>query len=102
MYRGTTPTLRFNVPDITFSDINKVYVTFSQEGKNSIEFTKEQIQMDSESNQMSVTLSQHDTLKLNDRYKVSVQLRIKMNDGSALASQVFKLNVDEILKDGEI
>lgn len=105
MYRGTTPSLDFIVPwDSPIDQLTDLYVTFNQEGKTVMEFTKEsdEVEFIISENTIRVNLTQADTLKLNADYKVQIQLRAKSFDGTALATPIVKKDVDRILKEGVI
>ena len=103
MYRGTTPSFNFIFPNkVPVNQFSDVFVTFSQEGCTVFEFDKHSLEISEEDNSVKVTLTQEHTLKLNDRYTVRIQLRVKTWDGTALASSIFSREVRQILKDGEI
>ena len=105
MYRGTTPTLRFEIEDesgqsIATALIKALYITFSQDQTIKLERTDAIM----EGNIASITLTQQETLALSSgigRYPIVVQLRGKLLDDSVFASQKIVFEVDEILKDGE-
>lgn len=101
MRRGTTPIIIFNT-DMDFTQIAELYVTFAQEGKVVVEKDKEQCEF--EENKIIVSLTQTDTLKfsLDPRDTVYVQIRVKYNNNLAMASNILKVRVKDILKDGEI
>lgn len=61
MYRGTTPTLRFTLPFDT-STLDAVWVTIAQGGK--VIINKEKSDCDLNGNDISVTLTQEETLAL--------------------------------------
>ena len=99
MYRGTTPTLRFTLPFDT-STLEAVWVTIAQGGKVIINKTK--VDCDLKGTDISVTLTQAETLALTAGNKTEIQLRVLTTDGLALASEIFRENTDYILKDGVI
>ena len=99
MIRGTTPTLEFGFPfDVGL--IEKVSIVLCQYGTVIIEKTLNDCIADGQT--MTVKLSQAETLKLSDRRKTDIQVRVKMVDGNALASDIFHEDTYRILKDGEI
>lgn len=99
MYRGTTPTLKFSLPfDVSFIDV--VWVTFSQ--KNKEIFTIETEDCVLEEKTITMELTQNQTLRLQGKDEVEIQVRILTHEGEALASNIFKTTVKRILKDGEI
>ncbi len=99
MYRGTTPTLRFTLPFDT-STLDAVWVTIAQGGK--VIINKEKSDCDLKGTDISVTLTQTETLSLAAGNKTEIQLRVLTTDGLALASEIFRENTDYILKDGVI
>lgn len=99
MYRGTTPTLRFTLPFDT-STLDAVWVTIAQGGE--VIINKEKSDCDLEGTDISVTLTQEETLALTAGNKTEIQLRVLTTDGLALASEIFRENTDYILKDGVI
>lgn len=114
MVRGTTPTHIFYT-EINLEDIDKVFVTYKQ-GKNIVvEKTIEDVEINVEEKYISVYLTQEETLRFKDKNwtylypnqntkdeKVKVQVRLKYTNGDTAASNIILLDVDDILKDGEI
>ena len=47
-------------------------------------------------------LTQEETLKLGVSDRTEIQLRVRLADGNALASQIFAVSTERILKDGVI
>ena len=99
MYRGTTPTLKFTLPFDT-STLDAVWVTIAQGGNAVI--NKEKSDCDLKGKDISVTLTQADTLSLTSEIKAEIQLRVLTTDGLALASAIFREDTKRILKDGVI
>lgn len=101
MVRGTTPTNTFEV-DADLTEASAVYITYDQGGKvvfeksnltGGVEITKDTV---------LVNLTQEDTLALNSSMPVKIQIRAKFPSGSAIASNMIRARVEDILKDGEI
>ena len=87
MYRGTTPTFTFTLP-IECETISKLSVAFKQGGELLFE-----------RGLPDVTMSGEETLQLRGDTELQIQLRVGV--GSArMASQVFRVPVSQILKDG--
>ena len=99
MRRGTTPTHIFNT-DVDLSDATDIYLTYQVGGENVIEKTKDELEVSPES--ITVRLSQADTLAIDANEYVYMQIRAKFADGTAIASNVIKVQAQRILKDGEI
>lgn len=98
MYRGTTPTFTFALP-IDGTSITKLAATFRQAGAAPIEKTLADCTVTADS--VTCTLTEEETLSLKTAYPVEIQLRVGV--GSArMASQVWSVSVDRILKDGAL
>lgn len=98
MRRGTTPTNTFTVDlDLTLAQV--LYITYKQGGRTVIEKKLEDVTITAET--LTVTLTQADTLKLRDG-SVDIQIRARLIDGSAPASQIMTVPVEAILKEGVI
>lgn len=96
MTRGTTPTHTFTLP-FDVSLVQKAMVVYAQ---NDIEiFRKESSDCQMSGNEVSVTLTQEDTLKLDCKHLVQVQLRVLTTDNKALASMVRIMSVQKCLND---
>lgn len=97
--RGTTPTNVFSV-NLDLTEAETVYLTYEQFGKVAIEKQKEDMTIEAE--QVSVTLTQDETLSLIPGEKVEIQFRAKFADGAAVASNIIGTCTKDILKDGVI
>lgn len=103
MVRGTTAINTFEVTDGTdLTGASIVYVTYDQGGKVVIDKSTEDGAVTVEDGAIKVSLSQTDTLALNSSMPVRIQIRIKYDSGSVIASEIIRAGVMEILKDGEI
>lgn len=100
MIRGTTPILRFLVP-YEASEIEGGYITFAQLGNTKLEkeITGAEITGDGE---ITLELTQEDTLALCADCICQIQLRLKLRDGRVSASHILSSSVDQILKEGVI
>ena len=100
MYRGTTPTFKFNFNiDLSGLDISKMYITFAQHGAPIFEKSLEDISIDG--NVAIIDLTQAETLLLECNAPLSVQARVKVGS-KAYATNIVKINPCTILKEGEI
>ena len=99
MIRGTTPTIEFNLPFDT-GILVEAFVTFSQ--NNTVVLDKQLSDFKCHETVLSTRLTQKDTLKFNCHHKVEIQIRARTFAGEALASDIITVNVDRILRDGEI
>lgn len=100
MYRGTTPTFNFTLP-IETSTITEAVVSFRQASGVSIDKTLADCKLSD--NTLSVSLTEAETLQLKSSkmYPLEIQLRIGV-DEARMASQVFTVPVEKILKDGAL
>ncbi len=102
MIRGTTPTLEFTLPFDT-SLIAEMYVTMTQNDKTVLEKTLSDCNCSGTS--VSLTLTQEDTLRLQQqqlRSQAEMQIRVRTTAGEALASNIMRVYVGRILKEGVI
>ncbi len=99
MYRGTTPTISLTVDKLSEIDWKSIYLTIKQYNRT-IEKTADEMQIDG--NNITVTLTQDETLKLAAGFAVKLQLRVLTKGAVAYATQIITVPVEDILKDGEI
>ena len=106
--RGTTPTIIITVQsNIDLTDVAEVWIYISQQNKVKVDKKLSDITFDYEHKTMTVTLSQDDTLALKaDTANVSqttlFQIRMLMNDDTALATVASEVEVLEVYKGGVI
>ena len=98
MYRGTTPSIAVNVTGVDFGDVTEIWLTLGQFGRPVI--TKTITDLRIENSTIYADLTQEDTLKLRANSRTYLQIRVLLNDGTALASPVARLKVEQILQNG--
>lgn len=105
MVRGTTPTHMFHGMPFLSTEIVQIWITYLQAGRviltkdiNDVAFDDNLI---SSSCSASVELSQEDTLSFKPG-TATVQVRVLLYDGTALASNEQMIQIGRITKDGEI
>ena len=98
MYRGTTPTFTFTLP-IECETISKLSVVFKQGSKVLLERGLADVTMSDKV--LSCTLTEEETLQLNSDAELMIQLRVGVG-AARMASQVFRVPVSQILKDGAL
>ena len=98
MRRGTTPIITITT-DIDLTNASNLFVTFRQGAYKRIEKTLEDVTV--ESDKITFSLSQKETLLLEAGTPVDVQIRATLGD-SKLASNIMTTNVEAVLKHGEI
>ena len=80
-----------------------MYITFAQRGEVKLEKELHHCSLSDDATTASVCLTQEDTLALDCSCgALDIQIRLKRNDGTTLASKIIKTTVGRILKDGEI
>lgn len=100
LYRGTTPTLRFDLP-IPVKDITALSIAVSQDGKLLMDKGADDVDMDG--NTIKLTLTEKETLSLRASTNNMLHIQLRCGVGSArMASQIFSLTVEDILRDGEL
>lgn len=98
--RGTTPTIDFTFQTVSPAEITVAYLTIEQNEVKVLE--RDLTSATVGEHDIAWKLTQTETLKINERVNLRIQIRYKLSDGSAYASQVFNVSPYEILKDGEI
>ena len=96
MIRGTTPKHIFKLP-ISTDQISKLRVVYLQSKTVICEKNEKDCEMSG--NEVSLTLTQEETLKFKDWLDAKVQIRVLTVSGESLASEVFVVGVGELLKD---
>lgn len=99
MRRGTTPTHIFKT-SIDLTEAEVIFITYRQGNKNVLEKSREDLIITDE--QVSVKLTQEETLLFSINDAVKIQIRAKYADQSAIASNVITTKADVILKEGVI
>lgn len=103
MYRGTTPSITFHInTELNLNEIVECWVTFKSKSSNKIQtYTLDDLILDSEEKTITITMTQEDTLYFSPG-TVEVQIRLRTSDDLAYASNIKELDINRILKDGEI
>lgn len=107
--RGITQTQFFHIP-FSWSDINKIYCTYSQNGQVVLEKDIECMRYDEERDCVQLELSQFDTLSfmkvgipsVPQKSLIYFQIRVLLNNGEAYASVPVQDRVYDVLKNGVI
>ena len=100
MIRGTTPILHFTLP-FAVSELSEYWITLSQRYEN-IKIDKDSTDCTVSGRQITLILSQEDTLKLIPDKPVYIQIRALTTSDLAIASTQFRCDVDDILREGVI
>lgn len=98
MFRGTTPTLTFNVfTSLDLNDIDTCLVTI-QSKSGMKERTFEDVDINVEDKKISITLTQEDTLYF-DKGDIEIQIKLKMKNGYVYASSIIESKMEKILNE---
>lgn len=95
--RGTTPQLTFTC-NVSPKDFTICHIAFYQAG--TVIFIKTLDDCTISDNDLILTLTELDTLKLIAGNKVKIQLRVGYADGTRDASNIIETTADKILEDG--
>lgn len=103
LIRGTTPTIEVIVKDddIDLHDIIQVWLYISQQKKVKVDKIITDVVFDYDNRIMRVKLDQNDTLELKAGEAI-IQIRLLLEDGTALATIASDVSIAEVYKDGEI
>ena len=93
MIRGTTPTITYKFP-FEVSTIEKVRIYFMQ--GNVTLLTKDEDDITTEGNQISVTLTEEETYAFSPKKRIDTQVRFLTTDGTVGASKPKYIDVDNI------
>lgn len=96
--RGTTPTITFRLPFQT-DQIRDVEIYFAQKD---FLFQKDTADCSFEENRITVTLSQEETMQLNEGLSLRLQVRIVFTNGAIGATRILSTSVVGLLKEGMI
>ena len=99
MKRGTTPINTFILPSyIDTSEIAEVMVIYSQ---NDVElFHKDTAECAVAGNEISVRLTQEETLSFDHNINLEIEVWIKTNGGDVLGSYTINTDVEKCLRNG--
>lgn len=99
MIRGTSPTITCTFP-FDVATLSYAYFTIAQ---NERIVLNKKIDCDGlQGRQIKIHLTQEETLKLKENLQAEAQVRGITKDGEAIASDIIKIYVNKILKDGVI
>lgn len=95
MKQGTTPTHRFVLP-FALDEIEEVEITYCQNGREILKKHMDNCTLEEKT--ISTTLTQEDTFEFQEG-SVEIQIRVKTNDGTTLASDIKKVSCKRCLSD---
>lgn len=101
LQRGTTPVHSFTLPaELAETELAVVCVTYRQGRKIALEKGTEDVTI--ADGTVSVSLTQDETLLFREGTNCLIQLRLRTQNGDALASDVISVCVRGVLKEGVI
>lgn len=86
----------------TADQVTSGYITFTMRGDVVLDVPVSDDSVVISDNAISLTLTQQQTLSFQSKATSLVQLRLVLDDGSVVASNIIKITIGDILKDGEI
>ena len=95
IFRGTTPTIFVDCP-FDADSLGEAYLTIQQLGRTVIEKTLQDFRR--EGKDLAVTLSQEETLLLNDKYAAEAQVTLKSVSGTVITHEPVSIRVGRSLK----
>lgn len=106
IFRGTTPSITLNITGVDLSDASvwpTVIVTV-RNARGTVDVNRDNLVITNTDAGCSVTfaLTQAQTLALSVMRPAHVQLRAKDADGHAIASPIASVEVEDVIRDGEI
>lgn len=108
IYRGTTPSITLNITGVDLSDaaVWPTVIVTVENGQNTFDVTRDKLTITKASTgvgcSVSFALTQAQTLALSVMRPIYVQLRAKDVNGDAIASPMASVEVEDVIKDGEI
>ena len=96
MIRGTTPTHIFQLP-FEAGTLDEVRVSYAQANKVIVEKVTKDCTL--KENMITVKLTQEETLKFSTMRNVDIQLKVKTNDGTVLATSIMRESVENVLNE---
>ena len=93
--RGADHELEFEL-DLDLTEVQIVWVTFSQNGFKRFRKETEDIEPVDE-HTLKVHLTQADTISLKPKMKTSIQIKFMMSDGSVDVTEIIRRDVSELL-----
>ena len=98
MYRGTTPTLTFKA-NFDLDTITNLTIIFKQGGEIKLKKYLQDCQVDTKNKNISVTLSETETIEFIPNKDLHIQMRIRFEDGTVISSKVMTNYIDDILEE---
>ena len=100
MIRGTTPTLVFRLDtELDFDSIKTLWVTLKSSFAERT-FDESCVEINTEEHTVTLEMTQEDTLQL--KGDVECQIRILLKNEKAYATNIKKISLNQILRDGVI
>lgn len=97
MRRGSTPTLKFELPLEIDNNVTKLRLTFEQNDKTVVEKTEKEIMINEQF--FSVQLTQEETLSFDSSCPIRMQVKIRTTDGNVVPSDVVLIECKDVLNE---
>lgn len=108
MIRGTTPTITMKLPSkVSVINVTKARISIEQSGKKIIskDYIKDlptSVTKDEAGNSLAVKLTQEESLLLSANNKAYVQLKVKIDEDTVLASLPLPMVVTDIIDEEKL
>lgn len=102
MIKGTTPSLVFNLPFLASLIKSAEIIVRYVDGVKEVLIEKTLADCELGETSIETVLSQEETLQLPAPSTVDIQLRVLTTDDTALATEIYKVKVKRLLKEGVI
>lgn len=102
MIKGTTPSLVFNLPFLASLIKSAEIIVRYVDGVKEVLIEKTLADCELGETSIATVLTQEETLQLPAPSTVDIQLRVLTTDDTALATEVYKVRVKRLLKEGVI
>lgn len=97
MIRGSTPTLKFELPLEIDNNVTKLRLTFKQNGEIVFEKTEKDIVINEQF--FTVRLTQEETLMFDSSCPIRMQVKIRTTDGNVVPSDVVLIECKDVLSE---
>lgn len=97
MRRGSTPTLKFELPLEIDNNVTKLRVTFEQNDKIIFEKTERDIFINEQF--FNLQLTQEETLMFDSSVPIRMQVKIRTTDGNVVPSDVVLIECKDVLSE---
>ncbi len=100
MYRGTTPSLIFELDeDLDYEGMAKVEIALRDKKMRVFVWNKDRLEIDNETNTITLLLTQWET-NIMAQGKAEVQIRCRTSGGAVFRTDIATIEVERVVKGG--